>query len=464
MLKSLRDKHKDTAREGWVVLGSDSWIKGKDNAIDWCKENDLDYQIVWNQPHEVTLDILARAEGFVYLPNGMDTCPRMVIEAKLLGCKLHLNEYVQHKDEEWFDTEDMLDTESYLYAAREVFWNSVTRYMNPTHTLSGYTTTYNCNERGYPYIESIKSMAGFCDEVIVLDAGSTDGTYENMIEVFKEMENVKINQHIINFENSRWAIDSDGHQKARARSMCTSDFCWQQDIDEVVHENDYKKIKDLLRTFPRNVSLVSLPVIEYWGGPDKVRMDINPWKWRLSTNHPDITHGVPTDLRNYDEDGKMYASHGTDSCDYIHKETGVRIHHASFYNEEIHNLRTRGLNGDEESRSKYEEWFKNVISVLPGVYHYSWYDIKKKVNSYKNYWGTFWKSMYNVDVEDTAENNVMFDKPWAEVTDKDIEDMAVRLKESFGGWIFHSKPNWDAKIPHLNIDASQPGVMSEDSN
>lgn len=463
-LNAIRNKNKNFERKGWIVLGSDSWIKGKQNAIDWCKENGHDYQVIWNQPYEVVLTALSQAEGFVYLPNGMDTCPRMVIEAKLLGCKLHLNDYVQHKDEEWFTTDDMWETEAYLYAARETFWNSVSYHMNPTFKLSGYTTTYNCEERFYPYIASIKSMAGFCDEVIVLDAGSSDGTFEKLNNTFKEYENVHIHQHKVDFNNPRWAIDSDGHQKARARDLCTGDFCWQQDIDEIVHEKDYQKIRDILRTFPKNVPIISLPIIEFWGGLDKIRMDINPWKWRISRNDESITHGVPQELRRYDDDGNMFALPGTDSCDYIDKETGVRIHHASFYTEDVHNLRSDGLQGNEEARLKYENWLKNAIEVLPTVYHYSWFNIENKIKSYKNYWGSFWKSMYNTSIEDTAENNVVFDKPWSEVTDEDITSMSKKLKESFGGWIFHQKPRWDVKVPYVSIDITEPKVMNENSN
>ena len=87
-------------RKKWIVLGSESWIKGFDDAKSWCKENVKDVDVLWNMSYETTLTKMAIAEGFVYLPRGKDTCPRMVIEAKLLGCTLHINDNVQHKNEE----------------------------------------------------------------------------------------------------------------------------------------------------------------------------------------------------------------------------------------------------------------------------------------------------------------------------------------------------------------------------
>ena len=71
------------------------------------------------------LEKMAESKGLCFKPTGLDTCPRMVIEAKMLGCKLHLNDNVQHKDEIWFNTDDQFDTEAYLYAARDRFWKGI---------------------------------------------------------------------------------------------------------------------------------------------------------------------------------------------------------------------------------------------------------------------------------------------------------------------------------------------------
>ena len=111
-------------KKGWIVLGSESWIKGADQAEQYCKDNDLEYEVLWGMPHHLFLAKLSAAEGLVYLPKGGDTCPRMVIEAKLLGCELVLNEYVQHKDEEWF-TGTKQKTLEYLSDRGNVFWNGV---------------------------------------------------------------------------------------------------------------------------------------------------------------------------------------------------------------------------------------------------------------------------------------------------------------------------------------------------
>tara|TARA_R100000664_G_scaffold27406_1_gene38035 strand:+ start:960 stop:2885 length:1926 start_codon:yes stop_codon:yes gene_type:complete len=458
-VKMLREKYKDVERKGWLVVGSDSWIKGTQAAAEWCEKNNKEYKLIQGWEYGKVLEEMAQAEGFVYLPPGGDTCPRTVIEAKLLGCELHLNSNVQHKDEEWFSGVPLDDTEAYLYAARSKFWNSIAHSMNYHPTLSGYTTTFNCIENGYPWEESITSMLQFCDEVVVVDGGSTDGTWEKLQKLFDEnSEKLVIKKNNRNWDHPRFAV-FDGDQKAVARQLCTSQFCWQQDADEIVHEDDYKNVIDLLRNFPTSAELISLPVIEYWGGPEKIRLDVNPWKWRLSRNLPHITHGVPKELRKFDNDGNLYAAPGTDGCDYIHKETFERINHATFYTEDIHNCRVAAASGDKQAAEQYQEWFNSLITQLPGVHHYSWFNMSRKIKTYKNYWQKHWESLYDITQEDTAENNMFFQRPWSEVSDEDIDNLAQELSEKMGGWVFHTPVDFSKPTPHLRILRNQPAIM-----
>ena len=463
-IKKLRKETEDIERKGWIVLGSNSWIKGKDAAATYCEENNLDYEVVWGLPYFEVLQKLATAKGFVYLPQGGDTCPRMVIEAKLLGCELVLNDHVEHKNEIWFDTDDMFDTEAYLYAARDRFWNGITANMNYVPSLSGYTTTKDCISQNYPWKQCIESMLGFCEEVVVVDGGSTDGTWEELLKWSEKDSKLKIDQVTRDWSHKRHAV-YDGAQKAEARSRCTKDFLWQMDADEVVHECDYQKIISLCKNFPKELDLMSLPVIEYWGTEEKVRADINPWKWRLSRNVPYITHGIPVELRNYDDDGELHALPGTDGCDYVHNETFQRIAHATFYTEDIHNARIAALSGNQDAFDNYQRWYQSLIDTLPGVHHYSWFDIERKIKTYKNYWQKHWESLYDIQQDDTAENNMFFQKPWSEVSDQEIEDLAKRLADETGGWVFHSPVDFAKPNPHVSINRSQPKVMlKEDDN
>jgi glycosyltransferase involved in cell wall biosynthesis len=457
LLKQLREKNLSVERKGWIVLGSTSWIKGVDDAVEWCKSQGHEYEVVHSLSPGDFLAKLSTAEGLVYLPKGGDTCPRMVIEAKLLGCKLHINENVEHANEEWFTSNDPLETESYLYAARETFWNGIRSAMEWEPKISGYTQTRNCIEQRYPWVESINSLLGFCDEVVVVDGGSTDGTWEKLLELAESEPRLKPLQHVRDWNDKRFAL-FNGQQKAVAREKCTGDFCWQVDIDEVVHEEDYAKVRNLAKNFPREIDILALPLVEFWGRDGRVRVDVNPWKWRLTRNNPRITHGVPANQRLYDADGTMYSA-GSDGDDYIYRDTGENVPFATFMTQEGELSRQHALLGNEEAREYYEAWLNAATEQLPGVYHYSWYDLERKVHTYKNFWSKHWASLYNKTQEDISDNNMFFDKSWAEVTDEEIREIAVKMENEMGGWIFHKRIDFNKPTPHVKIRREQPASM-----
>ena len=79
--------------------------------------------------------------------------------------------------------------------------------------------------------------------------------------------------------------------------------------------------------------------------------------------------------------------------------------------------------------------------------------------TYKNYWSRHWMSLFNIKQDDTAENNMFFDKPWSEVSTSEINDLAFKLKEEMGGWIFHSKVDFEQKTPYITVNRNQPKLM-----
>lgn len=343
----------------------------------------------------------------------------------------------------------------YLLTGPDRFWHSVNDSLMLKPSISGYCTTYNCIKQGYPYIQCIQSMLQFCDEVCVVDGGSTDGTWEMLKNWDAASGRVVVKQISRDWDSPKFAV-FDGQQKAEARKMCTGDFCWQSDVDEIVHEDDVPKIIEMVRTFPWNIDVISLPVIEYWSGYDKVRADIHPWKWRLSRNKHTITHGIPSMARAVDEQGNVYAKFG-DGCDMIDANTFEPLPHGNFYSEEVHRARLAGLSGNSQALQEYEKWFNQVVNILPGVHHYSWFDITRKMRLYRDYWTKHWITLSGKDYIDNAENNMFFDVPWSEVTEDMITVRANELSRT-GGHIFHQK--WDGKItPWITINRKPPAIM-----
>lgn len=119
-MNNIRNNQKNNK---YMILDSSSWIKGTKECVEYAKEKKMEYELIKNLPYHELLIKLSCSKGLIFRPLGGDTCPRIVIEAKLLGCELILNDNVQHKDEEWF-LKDYDFCLNYLNTRVEKFWSS----------------------------------------------------------------------------------------------------------------------------------------------------------------------------------------------------------------------------------------------------------------------------------------------------------------------------------------------------
>ncbi len=299
-----------------------------------------------------------------------------------------------------------------------------TKYTEYRPKLAGYTHILNPKTHGYPYKQSILSMMDFCDEVVVVDGGSTDGSVEEL-HAFLEEELGKgrkdaVNDHCkLNVITREWDPEEpgmDGMQKAFGRAMVSPDvdFLWQQDADEIVHEDDYQKIIDVCKRFPTDVDLIHLPVVELWGNDRVARTDRHSWKWRLSRNNLRITHGINQAARLTDpKTGRIYAKDGqSDGCEFIDMVTGEFLPHRGFYTKELEQLRTT-------DPKRYGEVMNEVYEKLPSVWHYSWADIPRKIRNFRDFWDKQWQVLYQTPAKPRFPEVV---------TDFDIDVKAIELK------------------------------------
>jgi len=124
-LKTMQmlNKNVEKTNEKYLILGSGSWIKGTDDCIAYAKSNNLKYEVISGLPYEKMLQKIRQSRGLIFLPKAFDTCPRIVIEAKILKCELILNDNVLHKDEKWFKDGNII---KYLNGRVKYFWKEVT--------------------------------------------------------------------------------------------------------------------------------------------------------------------------------------------------------------------------------------------------------------------------------------------------------------------------------------------------
>jgi glycosyltransferase involved in cell wall biosynthesis len=318
--------------------------------------------------------------------------------------------------------------------------------------ISGYTTTRNAKQMDYPFEATIRSLLEFCDEVIVADSSDqNDGTLEVLEALMSEDERVSVIQVEVPWNAPNYGI-YDGIMKAKAREACSGDYLFQIDCDEVVEDNPRQKIEDVIKKMG-DAPLLALPVVEYWGSKNKIRVDVNPWKWRLSKNDSRITHGIPSHLR-WQKDGLLFARHGTDGCDYIFRDTGNIVPCMHFINNDIEKIRQAALT-DAKAADIYRVWFQSVIEQLPTVYHFSWWNIASKIRKYRHFWNDSWLTLYGEKDSRPTGWNPFFSIPLSEVSEEQIERYAKMLAAETGGHIFHV-PWTGQKINHITLEHTLP--------
>lgn len=225
----------------WLIQQSEFWVKGKQQSIEYAETNGLKYEILERLSYEQMLEKLASAKGVISKPQGADTCPRFVIEAKILGCELAINENVQHKNEDWFiDKKTII---KYLKAQKKEFWKETEQIINEivseffnTHTFSFACPSYNEGYRLKRFLVSCLEIKGL-NEIHVVNHRSSDETEE----ILKEMKTVYNNSSkrlLVTYEKRDFSKNfTMADLRNVAVQTCSNDVVYSVDADWVFGPN-----------------------------------------------------------------------------------------------------------------------------------------------------------------------------------------------------------------------------------
>lgn len=114
------------------------------------------------------------------------------------------------------------------------------------NSIGGLLVTHNCLEYDYCFEAALDSLFPLCDEVVVSDSGSTDGTLERLYEIAEKQTKLRIVQYPWNppvGAGHGWFIEWLNH----SRKHLTTKYQMSLDADEVLHEDSYAEIFDAAR-------------------------------------------------------------------------------------------------------------------------------------------------------------------------------------------------------------------------
>lgn len=128
--------------------------------------------------------------------------------------------------------------------------------------LTGVTWAYNSISQDYCLKECVQSLREFCDEVIVLDAGSTDQTAE-LVKSFEDSRT-----KVILCDNEEWRSQHGKYKLSyftnKALEQVNTEWFYYQQADEITTERSYHAIKTAIEG---DAEAYLISRINLWGNP-----------------------------------------------------------------------------------------------------------------------------------------------------------------------------------------------------
>jgi glycosyltransferase involved in cell wall biosynthesis len=173
------------------------------------------------------------------------------------------------------------------------------------------------------------------DEIVILDDYSDN-------EKTKEILDVMCSMHEIKFEQRHLLKDYSG-QKNHLKNMCTGDYVFNLDADEIPHKYLITNIKEILESNPsidlywvprvNTVEGLTLQHVREWGWQvnDKDWVNFPDYQGRIWRNRPNIMWKNPVHevLTGYKE--HTYLPAEEEYCFYHHKEIDRQEKQNEFY-------------------------------------------------------------------------------------------------------------------------------------
>jgi hypothetical protein len=146
--------------------------------------------------------------------------------------------------------------------------------------ISGFMIAKDVLEQGYPFVEAIASALPICDEFLISDGYSTDGTYE-VLERISSL-NPKVKVHRFKWPDRKdFTVLVDVTNEVRRK--CRFQYIFSIQANEIIHEQSVPFIRALPNMLP-HVNTFSFPYIQLL---NKYKFT-EEFRLRFSKNLPEI--------------------------------------------------------------------------------------------------------------------------------------------------------------------------------
>ena len=239
-IKVLEDNLETKKIVEFAVLNSQNRNKGMPAAVEFCKKNNLPFELLNPAQFKDYIANLAKVKHLVFFPQWLESYSRLAIEARIVGCKLVTNNLLGAASEDYFK----LKGRPLLEKIKENNQTIVERwiklidhkeidYIEPVKIpkITIFCPIYNAERYIQNYLKDISQQTMFKQcELIIINANSPQNEEKYIKEFMKTHNNViykKLDYRASVMETENMAI-----------KMSTGEYFAQTCVDDA-HAEDY---------------------------------------------------------------------------------------------------------------------------------------------------------------------------------------------------------------------------------
>lgn len=188
-LEFIRELSRNNKEEKCSIMNSTIYHKNTSGSIRYANSKSISYELIKSNEYHDFLRQLSKNDRFLFLPKTPETLSRVVVESRMLGCKVITNNLVGASGEEWFSKkgEELID---FMINKRQEIYSKIKSVLEEEPKkekplVSIITTFHDGKDFLEHFMKNITSQSIFnkC-ELVIVDAASS-GKESEIIEEYK---------------------------------------------------------------------------------------------------------------------------------------------------------------------------------------------------------------------------------------------------------------------------------------
>lgn len=152
----------NTKKENCSIVNSKNPTKNTQECIQYCKDNSLDFTLIGSSDYQEFIKQLSSHKTYVYFPKVLETFNRVLLEARMLSCRLITTNMNGCISEDWFKEYQGKELIEFVRSQRQRIYDDIKsaifKKIKKPQTTSDITVILNAYRRPYNLKMQIDSL------------------------------------------------------------------------------------------------------------------------------------------------------------------------------------------------------------------------------------------------------------------------------------------------------------------